>query len=219
VQAGNEMPKIVDHDSYRRELADRCMELFSRKGYANVTMREIAKELGVSTGLLYHYFPTKEAIFAHMAKHLGEKDVSSVLNQVDDSASIDEKLRVYADHWREQKEYYKSIVLLAIDFIRNYRGPADQMSRVKKEYVKYYVDAMAENLGVPEELSRFIYVHMIGLFYYDLVLPETAHFDDQLDLFLDVYLSYASYAAGAGRGSSSKRRSGRLARKRSGTRG
>lgn len=205
------MPKIVDHDSYRRELADRCMNLFSRRGYANVTMREIAKELGVSTGLLYHYFPTKEAIFAHMAKHLGEKDVTSVLTQVDDAASIDEKLQVYAEHWREQKEYYKSIVLLAIDFIRNYRGPAEQMSKVKKEYVKYYVDAMAENLGVPEELSRFIYVHMIGLFYYDLVLPETAHFDDQLDLFLDVYLSYAAAAV---RGSSSKRRGGRVARKR-----
>ena len=183
------MPKIVDHDKYRKELADKCMDLFSKKGYSNVTMREISKELGVSTGSLYHYFPNKEAIFAHMAEHLSQTDVANVLAQVDDSFNAREKLGKYGEHWTANRGYYQSILLLAIDFFRNYTGQDKDL--VKKEYVQYYIDAMAENLGVPEELARFIYVHMIGLFYYELVFPGTGEFGKQLELFIDMLISYA----------------------------
>jgi AcrR family transcriptional regulator len=181
------MPKIVDHDKYRRELADKCMELFTRKGYANVTMREISKSLGVSTGLLYHYFPTKEAIFAHMADHLSQSDVAAVLERVDDRNDTGVKLKVYGEHWTDKKRYYQSILLLAIDFFRNYEGL--DKDAVKREYIRYYVNAMAENLGVSEELARFIYVHMIGLMYYDLMLPGGDSFKRQLDMFERVFMA------------------------------
>jgi AcrR family transcriptional regulator len=183
------MPKIVDHDKYRKELADKCMDLFSKKGYANVTMREISKELGVSTGSLYHYFPNKEAIFAHMAEHLSQTDVANVLAQVDDSFNARDRLTVYGEHWSANRGYYQSILLLAIDFIRNYTGQDKDI--VKSEYVKYYIDAMAENLGVPEEFARYIYLHMIGLFYYELVFPGADSFGKQLDLFIDMFIAYA----------------------------
>ncbi|GAA6180935.1 hypothetical protein NBRC116594_23730 [Shimia sp. NS0008-38b] len=57
------MPKIVDHDSHRAELALRAASYFSEHGYGGVSMRKIAAHLGVSKSALYHYFPTKEALF------------------------------------------------------------------------------------------------------------------------------------------------------------
>ncbi|MEZ4453055.1 MAG: helix-turn-helix domain-containing protein [Nannocystaceae bacterium] len=57
------MPKTVDHDQYRAELAAGCVALFAERGYGAVTMREAAAHLGVSTGTLYHYFDAKEALF------------------------------------------------------------------------------------------------------------------------------------------------------------
>ena len=57
------MPKIVDHDAYRDELATRAVEVFRRRGYAGIGMREMAHELGMSKSALYHYFPSKEALF------------------------------------------------------------------------------------------------------------------------------------------------------------
>ncbi|MFY0615840.1 TetR/AcrR family transcriptional regulator [Shimia sp.] len=57
------MPKIVDHDSHRAELALRAASYFSEHGYGGVSMRKIAAYLGVSKSALYHYFPTKEALF------------------------------------------------------------------------------------------------------------------------------------------------------------
>lgn len=57
------MPKIVDHNAHRAELARRAAEYFSQHGYAGVSMRGVAGFLGVSKSALYHYFPGKEALF------------------------------------------------------------------------------------------------------------------------------------------------------------
>ncbi|ATF18240.1 TetR/AcrR family transcriptional regulator [Phaeobacter gallaeciensis] len=57
------MPKIVDHDAHSQDLARRAAEYFSHHGYAGSSMRKIAAHLGLSKSALYHYFPTKEALF------------------------------------------------------------------------------------------------------------------------------------------------------------
>jgi AcrR family transcriptional regulator len=57
------MPKVVDHEKLRAELAEGAAELFLRRGYSALGMREIAERLGVSKSALYHYFPSKRALF------------------------------------------------------------------------------------------------------------------------------------------------------------
>jgi AcrR family transcriptional regulator len=39
-----------------------ALGLFQKRGFAETTMREIAREAGVATGAAYYYFPSKEAI-------------------------------------------------------------------------------------------------------------------------------------------------------------
>lgn len=63
------MPKVVDHEGYRRELAEKSFEVFARLGFAACTMRVLANELQVSTGTLYHYFATKEDVFAYLVRY------------------------------------------------------------------------------------------------------------------------------------------------------
>lgn len=57
------MPKIVDHQSYREDLARRAAGLFSEYGYSGLGMRAIAEGLGISKSALYHYFPSKRDLF------------------------------------------------------------------------------------------------------------------------------------------------------------
>ena len=54
------MPKIVDHDARREELVEATWRVIARAGMVGATMREIAREAGVSTGILAHYFTDKE---------------------------------------------------------------------------------------------------------------------------------------------------------------
>lgn len=69
------VPKALDHDERRRELALACIRLFARSGYASLNMRQIAIELGVSTGVLYHYFSGKAALFETVAQVTVDQDV------------------------------------------------------------------------------------------------------------------------------------------------
>ncbi|HET7018594.1 MAG TPA: TetR/AcrR family transcriptional regulator [Streptosporangiaceae bacterium] len=54
------MPKIVDHDQRRQELMSATWRVIARTGIVGVTTREIAREAEVSTGVLAHYFTSKE---------------------------------------------------------------------------------------------------------------------------------------------------------------
>jgi AcrR family transcriptional regulator len=58
------MPKIVDREERKRELARQAVPVFRAHGYEGLGMRRIAEELGMSKSALYHYFPSKEALFA-----------------------------------------------------------------------------------------------------------------------------------------------------------
>lgn len=53
------MPKQVDHEARRREIAASVARLAQRRGLQGVTFREVAAEAGVSVSLVQHYFGTK----------------------------------------------------------------------------------------------------------------------------------------------------------------
>jgi AcrR family transcriptional regulator len=46
----------------RRQLYETAIALIASRGYEATTLRDIAKRAGVSTGLLYRYFPNKRAV-------------------------------------------------------------------------------------------------------------------------------------------------------------
>ena len=56
------MPKVVDHEERRAELAAAVWRLASREGLEAVTVRRVAEEAGWSTGALVHYFADKEEL-------------------------------------------------------------------------------------------------------------------------------------------------------------
>ena len=53
----------LDVEERRRQLLEQGADLFTRHPYDELSMNRIAKELGISKALLYHYFPGKQAYF------------------------------------------------------------------------------------------------------------------------------------------------------------
>jgi AcrR family transcriptional regulator len=71
------MPKLVDHEERREELAAAVWRLASRDGLEAVTIRAVAAEAGWSTGALHHYFTNKEELllfaFQTVAGRIGRR--------------------------------------------------------------------------------------------------------------------------------------------------
>ncbi len=52
--------KIVE--DRREQILDAAMRVFSQKGFTRATNKDIAREAGITPGLIYHYFESKEAV-------------------------------------------------------------------------------------------------------------------------------------------------------------
>jgi AcrR family transcriptional regulator len=53
-------PKVVE--DRREQIIDAAMHVFAQKGYSNATNKDIAREAGITPGLIYYYFESKEAL-------------------------------------------------------------------------------------------------------------------------------------------------------------
>src|SRR2546429_3855105 len=56
------MPKIVDHDQRRDEIALVACRVVAEHGFDQATIVRIAREAGYTTGMVAHYYDTKQEI-------------------------------------------------------------------------------------------------------------------------------------------------------------
>lgn len=57
------MKRVEQIENRRRAIIETALNLFIRKGYAATRTADIAREAGMSEGLLFHYFETKEKLY------------------------------------------------------------------------------------------------------------------------------------------------------------
>jgi AcrR family transcriptional regulator len=67
------MPKVVDHEERRRELAAAVWRVIAARGPEAVTIRDVAAEAGWSSGALRHYLPTREDLLVFAFRLAGER--------------------------------------------------------------------------------------------------------------------------------------------------
>ncbi len=53
----------MDKARQEKRIVDAALKVFSTKGYAETRMADIAREAGMSYGLVYHYYENKEKLF------------------------------------------------------------------------------------------------------------------------------------------------------------
>jgi AcrR family transcriptional regulator len=94
----------------REELVRAAIALVARKGFAAVTLRDVAAEVGVAHGLIRHYFPSREALLATAFDTAVREELAQLPPEVDDplvalaqwcTASVEAHYLVWIDAWAE----------------------------------------------------------------------------------------------------------------------
>ncbi|RJL35783.1 TetR/AcrR family transcriptional regulator [Bailinhaonella thermotolerans] len=67
------MPKIVDADERRREIAEALWRLAMRQGLEAASLSAVAAEAGVSKGRLQHYFASREEMLLFAVGYANER--------------------------------------------------------------------------------------------------------------------------------------------------
>lgn len=79
-----------------------ALDLFDREGFENVSVEEIAKEVGCSVGNIYHYFKGKDELAIQTTSHV-------------DAAYLELREQYQADHQRSAREKLLDFVGQALE--------------------------------------------------------------------------------------------------------
>jgi len=78
--AGDRPSRLAAHDR-RAQILDTAFDVFSEKGFHGARTRELARRAGVSEGLVFSHFPTKEALVRAIIDRVGFEDLIPVLEE------------------------------------------------------------------------------------------------------------------------------------------
>ena len=141
------MARINKSELTKAEIVQVASELFLEKGYTNTSVKAISDKLGMSTGNLTFYFPTKENLLAvlvdimcdfqwEMMKKEADEGISSILAiclELTSMAAMCEQNEI-------AKDFYLSAYSspLSLDIIR--RNDAERAKKVFGEYCSDWTD-------------------------------------------------------------------------------
>ncbi|HZA83642.1 MAG TPA: TetR/AcrR family transcriptional regulator [Actinomycetes bacterium] len=132
----------------RRQIEDAASALFSSRGYAATSMRDIAKAIDLQGGSLYAHIPSKEAVLAAIVEEAAEAFHAAVRPVAERGAPAAERLReMVAAHVRVVtggRERAK-VFLFEWTFLGEERRQA--VTRSRAAYQGYFERVVAEGVA------------------------------------------------------------------------
>lgn len=106
------MPKIVDHDEKRKQIAEAAWNIIREEGVEKASIRRVAAEAGMSSGALRHYFSTQDEMLLFIMnyyleegkkrsqnKEWSENPVQAVEEVLLELVPIDEEKKIETSVW------------------------------------------------------------------------------------------------------------------------
>jgi AcrR family transcriptional regulator len=169
-----------DAEAVRAHLLDAALTVFAERGYQGARVRDIAAEADVAAGLLYHYFPSKEAVL----RALFERSTALVLEAFSRVASVAAPrerfaalLRESATLVREHREFWR----VSYGVRMQHAVVADLSQGIAAQsaaYVGLFTTLLAE-LGerAPELEAHLLFATLDGVFQHYVLAPDTFPLD------------------------------------------
>ena len=167
------MPKIVDHDQRRSDILNHCFELFSRKGYGSVRMREIALAASISIGTLYHYFENREQIGKALFPHLVTKIASDATDMWQADSSQEQQEPLLVTFLNENRKRLGQLLALGIDHHRLYPDSRE----VTEQAMENIRHVMINLMELDESSGDRLYALILGWLVRDILEPHSTSFD------------------------------------------
>jgi AcrR family transcriptional regulator len=129
------MPKIVDHDARRAELVRAAWRVIAEQGIDEVTIREIARESGYSSGVLAHYFENKDDLLVHALRMSHEQIYQRYEAEVDTPVQSDALREVLMDNLPLDAQRELETRIEMSFWARSLRNPS--LSHIQHEESRY----------------------------------------------------------------------------------
>jgi len=89
----------MNPDVRRQAIVDAAQAVASRKGLSATTVRDVADQMGTSSGLIHHYFASMDELLAVVFDRVAEADLSATRKRMEIAMSPTGKLAAYFAGW------------------------------------------------------------------------------------------------------------------------
>ncbi|WP_417464731.1 choline-responsive transcriptional repressor BetI [Kordiimonas sp.] len=172
------MPKVGMQPIRRQQLIDATIRTIARVGYSETTVSRIAKEAGLSVGIISHYFGGKQALLeASMAQVLFELH-DAFLTHLEGADGPRERLSAIIDTNFEDDQYKPEIVRAWLSFWAQVPF-SPELKRLQGIYNRRLISNLAFELRqlVPGDAARDgaeIFASLIDGFWLRSTMAKTA---------------------------------------------
>ncbi|MEO5924817.1 MAG: TetR/AcrR family transcriptional regulator [Bryobacteraceae bacterium] len=131
----------------RQQLLNHAIELFSKRGFAGTRTKDIAAACGVSEGILFHHFATKEDLYrAILQSHADEagadqwmQDMQQFAAQRDDRALIHSLVTHIIRSFRDGAEFHRLLLYAWLEGHSLADMMQQQMGMPTCDFLKEYI--------------------------------------------------------------------------------
>ncbi len=107
------MPKVVDHEVRRAEIAEALWRVVAREGIEAATIRAVAAEAGWSRGIVEHYFDSKDALVLYACELALERTLALVKQRHETLVGRDALRAVLLDDLAQGKDIWFDLLSTA----------------------------------------------------------------------------------------------------------
>jgi TetR/AcrR family transcriptional regulator, upper aerobic nicotinate degradation pathway regulator len=182
-KSGTAITRREEHSAARVDKFLRAsLDLFAESNFASVTIKDIAKALGVNTALIYYYFDSKTDLFRATIEYAVGRAFENVRALDDKSADPPTIIAAWlANHVNKFAEIHR-FVKIALDFRGAHEGDPEIANTIESFYVeerkllsKIIREGIKQGMFKPVDPIRmavFISTHLDGCMVRSVILPD-----------------------------------------------
>ena len=133
-------------ENRRDEILRAAQDLFHRKGYANTSLDDIARAVGIKREGLYYYFPNRAQVLITIIKPLGLQLRDRVREILESDAPPEDKMRQTVENhlMRFETRFAESKITLRDDYFAENEVVLAEMQPIWDEYEKLWIAIIQE---------------------------------------------------------------------------
>lgn len=181
-------------ENMKRVIKDVALELFAQRGFYATSVSKIAEKAGISKGLLYNYYDSKESLLDELfeeATAVGDKmlEESFAGGKNDPSAVMGKLIDSIFDYAQENPEYLK--LMTAISFQEDIvKRLENKIQKKQKQSLEITTEQLRKlNIPNPEMETLFIGAILDGIVFHSIFMGKNYPFE-KMRKFLKQKLNY-----------------------------
>ncbi len=166
------MQHLTDLANPAQKILEAAYECLSTRGYANVTMRNIADEAGVALSQLTYYYKSKEKLFTEVISKMASQYIREIETMMSTTVDLNEKIVSLTQYFKEMLRDKQKLLKLFIDFaaqalwIPSFREQVDSLFDSLTELIERFIlnDSQAHQ-SMPNYSSKAIAKLILGALF------------------------------------------------------